>query len=129
MPKFATQICLLFSLALVCGCAPLFIGAAVGTGVYTYVAGELTRTYNQTFDQTREATFHSLGYLKIAIDENTSDDGKISIKAHQTDGSPVVVKITETIDGKSEVAVRCGRIGFWNRKNAELIHATILNSL
>ncbi len=29
----------------------------------------------------------------------------------------------------TEVAVQSGYVGYWNRNNAELIHATILNTI
>jgi hypothetical protein len=39
------------------------------------------------------------------------------------------VKIGTVRYDMTEVAVRCGYVGYWDRKNAELIHATILNTI
>lgn len=123
------QFCLLIALLLTCGCAPLLIGAAAGTGVYSYVEGELTRTYEKDYAQVEDATLQSLAYLKITIDEKSVDSGRTFIKAHQNDGTQVTVNLRATDDGMGKVGVRCGTIGFWKRKNAELIHATIFNTL
>lgn len=129
MVRSIISLCMLATLLFTCGCAPLFIGAAAGTGVFSYVEGELTRTYEKDYTQVRDATLQSLAYLKITVDGKRVDDGKTLIKAHQNDGTLVTVGIRTTDDGRGEVGVRCGTIGFWKRKNAELIHATILNTL
>ena len=123
------QVCLSIAFLFTCGCAPLLIGAAAGTGVYSYVEGELTRTYERDYARVQDATLRSLAYLKITIDEKSVDSGGTFIKAHQNDGTQVAVNVRATDDGMGKVGVRCGKIGFWKRKNAELIHATILNTL
>lgn len=129
MARFATWISMLFALVLTTGCAALVIGAGAGAGVYTYVKGELIRSYAKDFTHTQDATLQSLNYLKITIDEKNQGSSETSIKAHQNDGSPVSIKIRTIRYDMTEVAVRCGHIGYWDRKTAELIHATILNTI
>jgi hypothetical protein len=129
MVRAVILVCILAALTFTAGCAALVIGAGAGAGVFTYVKGELIRSYEKDVAHIQDATLQSLNYLKITIDENNQGPSETLIKAHQNDGSPVTVKIRSTRDGMTEVAVRCGRIGFWDRKNAELIHATILNTI
>ena len=129
MARSVILICILLALVVTTGCAALVIGAGAGAGVYTYVKGELIRSYPNNFDHTQEATIQSLNYLKIAIDEKIQESSETLIKAHQSDGSPVTVKIRTIRYDMTEVGIRCGRVGFWDRKNAELIHATILNTI
>ena len=129
MGRFVILVCMLSALTFTGGCAALVIGAGAGAGVYTYVKGELTRTYAADFDHTQAAVMQSLDYLKIPVDEKNQDSGATLIKAHQKDGSPVTVTIRTIRYDLTEVAVRCGRVGFWDRENAELIHATILNTI
>ena len=45
MGRFIISACMLFILILTTGCAALVIGAGAGAGVYTYMKGELTRSY------------------------------------------------------------------------------------
>jgi hypothetical protein len=129
MARLSILICLLFGLLLTAGCAALVIGAGAGAGVYTYVKGELIRSYAKDFARTQDATLQSLEYLKISIEEKNQSNGEFFIKAHQNNGSPVTVKIRAIREDMTEVGVRCGRIGYWDRNNAELIHATILNTI
>ena len=129
MARSAVLVVTLFAMVITTGCAALVIGAGAGAGVYTYVRGELTRSYANAFAHTQDATIQSLTYLKIVIDEKNESDGETLIKAHQNDGSPVTAKIRTVRQDMTEVAIRCGRVGFWDRKTAELIHATILNSI
>jgi hypothetical protein len=129
MVRTVRPIALLVVLLFTTGCAALVVGAGAGAGVYTWVKGELTRTYPHDFAQTDSAVLKSLDYLKITIDKKKKTAGETTIQAHQTDGSPVTVTIRSVSNNMTEVAVRCGYVGYWNRKNAELIHATILNTL
>lgn len=129
MARFVGLIGLLLVLSIFTGCAALVIGAGAGAGVYTYVKGELICSYAADFAHTQDATTQSLDYLKITIDEKTTENSQTVIKAHQNDGSLVTVRIRTTSYDMTEVGVRCGRIGFWDRKTAELIHVTIRNTI
>jgi hypothetical protein len=129
MARSTITIILLLALTFTTGCAALVIGAGAGAGVYTYVKGELIRSYANDFAHTQDATIQSLNYLKITIDEQNQGESETTIRAHQNDGSPVTVKVRTIRYDMTEVAVRCGHIGFWDRKSAELIHATILNTI
>ena len=120
---------LLAASLLTAGCAAVVVGAGAGTGVYTWVKGELIRSYAKDVNHTKSATVRSLEYLKISIDEQTQKGSQTTIKAQQSDGSPVTVKIRIIRYDMTEVAIRCGYVGYWDRKDAELIHATILNTI
>jgi hypothetical protein len=127
MVRTAVAIALVATLVTMTGCAALVVGAGAGAGVYTWVKGELIRSYAKDFDQTEKAVMKSLEYLKITVEEKDQAGSETTVKAHQTDGSPVTVKVRTVRYDMTEVAVRCGYVGYWDRKNAELIHATILN--
>lgn len=120
-------------LALACyiltGCALVFTGAATGAGVYSYMDGQLIRSYQVPFDKTNRACTATLEDLKIAITEETSDGIHATIKAKRTDGTPVTVQ-TVMIEPKiTEVSVRSGVVGIWDKKISELIHASIAQRL
>ncbi len=129
MMRTAGKILLLCAAIVTTGCAAVVVGAGAGAGVYTYVKGELTRSYPTGFDQTESAALESLAYLKMVVDEKVQQESGTIIKAHMKDGEPVTVKIRTIRNDMTEVAVRCGHVGYWNRENAELIHATILNTM
>jgi hypothetical protein len=129
MVRTVRPIALLVVLLFTTGCAALVVGAGAGAGVYTWVKGELSRSYPYDFAHTQSAVLKSLDYLKITIDKNDKTAGETTIQAHQTDGSPVTVTIRNTGPNMTDVTIRCGYVGYWDRKNAELIHATILNTL
>ena len=129
MARTAAAITLLVALLFTAGCAAIVVGAGAGAGVYTWVKGELIRSYANDFTHTENATIQSLDYLKITIDEKTQAGSETTIKARQSDGSPVTVIIRTVRYDMTEVAVRSGYVGYWDRKNAELIHATILNTI
>jgi hypothetical protein len=127
MVRTAVAMTLLAAMITMAGCAALIVGAGAGAGVYTWVKGELIRSYAKDFDTTEKAAIQSLAYLKITIEEKNQAGSETTIKARQSDGSPVTVTVRTVRYDMTEVAVRCGYVGYWDRKNAELIHATILN--
>ncbi|BBO85497.1 DUF3568 family protein [Desulfosarcina ovata] len=129
MHRTVNTILLLSVLVLTTGCAALVVGAGTGAGVYTWVKGELIRSYASDLKRTENAVLQSLEYLKIPVEEKTQTASETTIKARQNDGSPVKVRITTVQYDMTEVAIRCGYVGYWDRKDAELIHATILGNL
>ena len=73
MARTVTAITLLVALLFTAGCAAIIVGAGAGAGVYTWVKGELIRSYAKDFTHTENATIQSLDYLKITIDEKNPD--------------------------------------------------------
>lgn len=51
------------------------------------------------------------------------------MKARQTDGTPVTIKTVMRAPGPTEVSVRYGIVGVWDKKVSELIHASIAQRL
>lgn len=127
--KLLIPLFLLAGCVLTVGCVAVFTGAAVGAGVYTYMDGQLQRSYQAPFDQTNQACMATLKSLKIAIIEESSDGINTTIKAQRTDGTPITIQ-TAMIEPKiTEVSVRSGWVGVWDKKVSELIHASIAQQL
>ncbi len=123
-------ISLLLSVFLLTGCCEFFVaGTGTGIGVYTYRSGELKRLYQATFDKTIQAGTATLKKLKITITEKTSDGIETTIKARRTDKTPVTVKVVMIAPRITEVSIRTGRVGIWDKKVSELIHASIAQRL
>ena len=120
---------LLSSYFVILGCAAFIAGTGAGAGVYTYVNGELKTSYQATFDETNQICIAVLKDLEMEITENTSDSIKANIKARQTDGTPVTIKTAMRAPGTTEVSVRSGIVGVWDKKVSELIHASIAKRL
>ncbi|GAF90052.1 unnamed protein product [marine sediment metagenome] len=120
---------LLSSYFIILGCAAFIAGTGAGAVVYTYVNGELKTSYQATFDETNRTCTAVLKSLEMVITEKTSDSIKATIKAKQTDGTPVTIKTVMITPGTTEVSVRSGIIGIWDKKVSELIHASIAQRL
>jgi hypothetical protein len=111
------------------GCALFVVGAGTGAGVYTYMNGELKRSYQAPFDRTVEACSTALEDLKMSVCEKTSDGIHTQIKAVRSDSKPVTVKVA-TIEPKiTEVSVRTGIVGIWDKQGSELVHVSIAKRL
>lgn len=111
------------------GCGAIIAGAVVGAGVYTYYNGELTRTYPESYNKTVDICLDTMKELKIAIEEKESDEITTRIKAKQTDEKPITVKVIHVAPQLTEVSVRSGVFGVWDKKVSELIHATIAKKI
>ncbi len=119
----------LFILGLIAcaGCAALVAGA--GAGVYTYVSGELKRTYNAPFDKAVSDSLAALQELKITYLDKRSSGITTTIDAEKSDATPVTVIITMLRTNVTEVSVRTGVVGYWDKKVSELIHVHIAKRL
>ncbi len=114
---------------LTASCNPVVVGTGTGVGIYTYINGRLTRSYQATFDQTNQACIAALNSLKISIVEKSSDGIHSTLVAERTDGTPVTV-YTVMVEAKiTEVSIRSGIVGVWDKKGSKLIHARIAQKL
>ena len=117
---FATVIFL--GIWLLCGCAAVIVGAGAGAGAYTYIEGNLTRSYEVKFDNALNICISILEDLGQPIIEKTSDGEKTTILTKRKDGTPQTIKVAiESIEW-TQVSVRTGRIGYWNRAVSQQFH-------
>ena len=101
--------------------------AAVGTGTYYYVKGDLKRNYEAPMDKTWDATIKALDALKINVESKQHDALTGVIKGKLADGKGLTVNLKRLNESSTEVAVRIGTFG--DRERAEAIHDKILSSL
>jgi len=114
---------------LMSGCAALVIGAGAGTGAYTYVNGELVRSYPATYTRTMEVCTQVLNDLNMPIREKTSDGVRTTIATERKDGTPMTLKITIVGLDVTELSVRTGVVGYWNRDLSQQFHEFISRRL
>ena len=122
-------IVLVACMTVITGCVALIAGTAAGVGVYTYMDGELKRSYPESFDKVYTICTDTLEGLKINIEEKESDGISATINAKRADGTPVWVKVFMITPKITEVSVRSGVVGIWDKKVSELIHASIVQRL
>jgi hypothetical protein len=96
------------------GCV-LLVGAGAGAGAYSYVNGELTRTYAASYRQTLDACTTLMQDLNMPIKEQASDGTRTTLTTERKDGTPVTVKVGIVGVDRTEVSVRTGRVGYWDR--------------
>jgi uncharacterized protein YceK len=100
---------------MVSGCAAVVVATGAGAGAYTYVNGELARAYPASYTRTLEACTRILNDLNMPIREQTSDGVQTTIAAERQDGTPMTLKIKIIGLDVTEVSVRTGVVGYWNR--------------
>ena len=120
---------LLGSYATVTGCAVVVAGAGAGAGVYSYLTGELKRSYPVEYHRAVQASIDSLAKLKIEVTRKTDDGIQAGIQGKRTDGTPVTVTVVTLDPTTTDIGVRSGVVGVWDKKVSELIHATIAQQL
>ena len=111
------------------GCAAVIIGAGVGAGTYTYLKGDLKRAYNAKFDKTLKVCLSILTDLDQPILEKTTDGEKTTIRSERKNGSPQTISISISKVDWTEVSVRTGVFGYWNRELSEQFHEFVAERL
>ena len=119
--KFAALF-IIFSFWLWLGCAAVIIGAGVGAGTYTYLKGDLSRAYNAKFDRTLNVCLSILTDLDQPILEKTTDGEKTTIQTQRKNGSSQTISVSISSVDWTEVSVRTGAFGYWNREVSQQFH-------
>lgn len=112
------------------GCAVAVIGiGAAGAGAFAYFNGKLTKTYESEYHDTVRASSNTLERLKIPVTETIADELKTEIKAKRPDDTPVAIEVLRIGRDHTQVSVRTGSLGVWDRKVSEQIHGYINEAL
>lgn len=101
--------------------------AAVGTGAYFYVKGDLKRNYEAPMEKTWEATIQTLEELKLNVESQKHDALTGVIKGKMADEKGFEINVRRVGENLTEVGVRIGTFG--NREKSEAIHNTIHSKL
>ena len=113
-----------------CAAAVIGVGAAAGTaGAFSYFTGKLTKTYESEYHETVKASSDTLQKLKIPIVETIADELKTEIKARRFDDTPVAIEVVRIDQAHTQVSVRTGSFGLWDKRVSEQIHGYIDQSL
>ena len=127
--KRLTVVFLLLTTWTLAGCAAVIIGAGVGAGTYTYIKGDLKRSYPVKFEKALKVCISILDDLDQPIVEKTTDGEKTTIKTKKKDGSPQTINVAiESIEW-TQVSVRTGVVGYWKKDVSQQFHEFIAERL
>ena len=101
--------------------------AAVGTGAYFYIKGDLKRNYEAPMDKTWDATIKSVEELKLTTESTEHDAFNGVIKGKMADGKSFTINVKRLGENSTEVGVRIGTFG--DRARSEAIHDKIHSKL
>ena len=110
-------------------CAAFVAGAGAGAGAYTYIKGELKRSYQAPFDATVSACTTALQRHNIALRERKAAGMQTRLMAKRADGTPVAVTVEMIAPNITAVGIRSGIVGYWDRNGSQMIHASIAHTL
>ena len=111
------------------GCAAVIVGAGVGAGAYTYIRGDLKRSYQIKFDKALSVCISIIKDLNQPIVEKTTDGEKTTIKTEKKDGTPQTINVAiENIEW-TQISIRTGVVGYWKREASQQFHEFIAERL
>ena len=114
---------------LMTGCVAIIVGASVGAGTYTYVSGELKRSYQAKFDKTLQVCIDILNGLNQPILEKVTDGETTTIKSERKDGTPQTIEVSIISQDWTQVSVRTGVIGYWDKAISQQFHEFVAERL
>ena len=129
MPRKFAALFLMSCLWLMVSCAAVIIGTGVGVGTYTYLKGDLSRSYNAKFDETLNICLSILDDFNQPILEKTTDGEKTTIQTERKNGSPQTISVSISSVDWTDVSVRTGVFGYWNREMSQQFHEFIAERL
>lgn len=111
------------------GCAAVIVGAGAGAGTYAYIKGELIRSYEKNYENTLNACMGVIDDLGISVESKTTDGVQTTIKAKRKDETPMTVKVKIAGNDWTQVSVRTGFVGLWDKEVSEKFHEYVARRL
>lgn len=110
-----------------CLAAAVAGGAAAGIMIYSYMHGELERTYPADFPETWQATMQTIEKLGFEKDSWANDAISGEIKARRAIGTPIRINLELIAPNVTSVRIRVGTEG--DKSLSEIIHHKIEENL
>lgn len=134
MNKIASELSvwfLLLSFLTLTGCTAAMNTKEADPGVetYSYITGDLTRTYLFEYHETVQAARGTLEKLMIPITDTVADGLKTEFTARRADDTPVEIEIVLIDEARTQVSVRTGTVAAWDRRVSGQIHGYIAEAL
>jgi hypothetical protein len=111
------------------GCIAVIVGAGVGVGTYTYVKGELKRSYQAKFDKTLQVCIDVINDLNQPIIEKVTDGEKTTIRTKRKDGTDQAIEVSIISVDWTQVSVRTGVVGYWKKDISQQFHEFVAERL
>ena len=97
------------------GCAGVFlVGAGVGAGAFSYIAGNLTRVYEADYQQSIKASINMMEQHNFKRKEESEDELKTIIEGYLNYDTPVTIEVVYVAAGWTQISVRIGYVGVNN---------------
>jgi hypothetical protein len=107
------------------GCAAVIIGAGAGVGTYTYLKGEVIRSYPAKYDKTLQVCLDILADLDQPVVDKTTDGEKTTIHSRRKDGTDQTIEVSIISIDLTEVSVRTGVVGYQKKEISRQFHEFI----
>jgi hypothetical protein len=127
--KNITAALLLLGIWLFTGCVAVIVGAGAGVGTFTYIKGELNRSYETKFDKTLQVCIDILDDLNQPIIEKVTDGEKTTIRTKRKDGTDQTIGVSIISVDWTQVSVRTGVVGYWKKDISQQFHEFIAERL
>ena len=110
------------------GCAA-FVAVGAGAGAFSYVSGNVLRTYDAEYQRTVRASRKAINDLRFTLINETSDSITTKINGRRGDDTPVTIHVTYLKSLQTEVGVRTGVFGVTETEISQRVHDKIANRL
>lgn len=119
---------LLYGSAMLSGCA-LMLAAGAGAGAYSYISGNVIRTYDAEYDPAVRASLKVMSQLDFKLHQETGDALKTVISGQRADDTPVTIEVERIETGLTRIGVRTGLVGANDVTASEQVHEYIARQL
>ena len=101
------------------------MGAGVGAGAFSYIAGNLSRVYEADYQNSVQASLNVVEQLNLKRKEESTEELKTIIEGYIYHDTPVTIQVVYVDAASTQISVRTGYVGVDNLEISEQVHADI----
>ena len=107
----------------------MLVGAGVGVGAFSYVAGSLARVYEAEYQPSVRASTNVMKQLDFKRKEESPDGLKTIIEGYLDRDTPVTIEVVYVDPGWTQIGVRTGYVGSNSLEISKQVHTDIAKEL